>query len=57
MTPTKLVMVGLGIAAIGIAYLTRSDPAYALPLAATGGQLLGLIFPEIGKKKIEVTPE
>lgn len=51
MNTQKLVALGLSIAAFVGAYFTRSDPGYALPLAAVGGQLVGWVFPELGKAR------
>lgn len=49
MTPTKLVTVALGLSALVVAYFLK-EPTIALVLSGVGGNLIGLVFPELGKK-------
>jgi hypothetical protein len=52
MTTTKLVAIGLGLAALGVgALLVAAHPAEGGTLLAVGGKLLGLVWPELGAKK------
>lgn len=58
MTPLKLAIVVVVLLCFALAFWMRTDPTYSLPIMAIGGQLLGMIFPELGRKKvIETTAE
>ena len=50
MTLVKLGFIAAGLAAFGLAYLTRSEVLIMGPLIGAGGLLLGMITKEFGAK-------
>lgn len=58
MTYLKLAIIVVALICFGLAYWMRADAVYSLPIMGAGGQLLGMILPELGRKKvIETTGE
>ena len=51
MTLVKFGFVAAGLAAFGLAYVVRSEPALAATVTAVGGMLFGMITKEFGAAK------
>ena len=52
MTYLKLAIILVVLLCFALAFWMRTDPIYSLPIMGIGGQLLGMIFPELGRKKV-----